>query len=72
MNIQLAQMELIEMLLSTRKIEVLKKVKELLEENQDRLTEEDYAIIDQRRDNHLNGISKSFSWEESKKVIRNK
>jgi len=72
MNIQLAQMELIELLLSTRKIEVLKKVKELLEENQDRLTEEDYAIIDQRRDNHLNEISKSFSWEEGKKVIRNK
>lgn len=72
MNIQLAQMELIEMLLSTRKIEVLKKVKELLEENQDRLTEADYAIIEKRRDNHLNGISKSFSWEEGKKVIRNK
>jgi hypothetical protein len=72
MNIQLAQMELIEMLLSTRKIEVLKKVKELLEENHDRLTEEDYAIIDQRRDNHLNGISKSFSWEDGKKMVRNK
>ena len=72
MNIQLAQMELIEMLLSTRKIEVLKKVKELLEENQDRLTDADYAIIDQRRDDHLKGNSKSFSWEEGKKVIRNK
>lgn len=72
MNIQLAQMELIEMLLSTRKIEVLKKVKELLEENQERLTEADYAIIDQRRDNHIKGTSKSFSWEETKSIVRNK
>jgi phosphoribosylanthranilate isomerase len=69
MNLQLTKMELIEMLLSTRKATVLKKIKVILEEEQDRLTEADYKIIDARREKHLNGESKSFSWEEAKKSI---
>lgn len=69
MNLQLTKMELIEMLLSTKKATVLKKVKAILEEDQARLTEEDYKIIDSRRGNHLRGESKSFSWEEAKQQI---
>lgn len=69
MNLQLTKMELIEMLLSTRKVAVLKKVKAILEEEQDRLTEADYKIIDIRRERHLSGESKSFSWEEAKQSI---
>ncbi|WP_213294978.1 hypothetical protein [Flavobacterium psychroterrae] len=63
-------MELIEMLLSTKKVTVLKKVKAILEEEQDRLTEADYKIIDSRREKHLTGESKSFTWEEAKKIIQ--
>lgn len=57
------------MLLSTRKVAVLKKVKAILEEEQDRLTKADYKIIDARREKHLRGESKSFSWEEAKQNI---
>ncbi len=57
------------MLLNTRKIAVLKKVKAVLEEDQDQLTAEDYKIIDDRRKRHLSGESKSFSWEEAKQSI---
>lgn len=70
MNLQLTKMELIEMLLSTKKVTVLKKVKAILEEEQDRLTEADYKIIDSRREKHLTGESKSFTWEEAKKNIQ--
>jgi phosphoribosylanthranilate isomerase len=69
MNLQLTKMELIEMLISTKKATVLKKIKVILEEEQDRLTEADYKIIDARRERHLNGESKSFSWEETKQSI---
>lgn len=69
MNLQLTKMELIEMLLNTRKASVLQKVKEVLEEDQDQLTAEDYKIIDSRRERHLSGESKSFSWEDAKQSI---
>ncbi|MFV7234464.1 hypothetical protein [Flavobacterium sp. ZB4R12] len=69
MNLEATKMELIEMLLSTKKATVLKKVKAILEEDQAQLTKEDYAIIDARRDSHLKGESKSFSWEQTKKQI---
>lgn len=69
MDLQLTKMELIEMLLNTKKMAVLKKVKAILEAEQDGLTETDYKIIDERRERHLNGESKSFSWEEAKENI---
>lgn len=69
MNLQLTKMELIEMVLSTRKAAVLKKVKAILEEEQDHLTIADYKIIDARRERHLRGESNSFSWEEAKQNI---
>ncbi len=69
MNLQLTKMELIEMLLTTRKATVLNKIKVILEEEQDRLSEDDYKIIDARRERHLNGESKSFSWEEAVKYV---
>lgn len=69
MNLQLTKMELIEMLLSTSKVSVLKKVKAILEEEQDHLTEADYKIIDARRELHLNEESPSYTWDEVKKNI---
>jgi hypothetical protein len=72
MNLQATKMELIEMLISTRKATVLKKIRTILEEEQDHLIEEDYKIIDARRENHLNGKSKSYSWEQAKQKIENR
>ncbi|MGL5113548.1 MAG: hypothetical protein ACRC6O_13025 [Flavobacterium sp.] len=69
MDLQLTKMELIEMLLNTRKESVLTKIKAILEEEQEQLSESDYKIIDARRANHLDGKSKSFSWEEIRKNI---
>ena len=34
------------------------------------LREEHYKIIDQRRASHLNGESKSYSWEEVKHNVK--
>jgi hypothetical protein len=70
MNLQATKMELIEMLISTRKAAILNKIRVILEEDQDRLTEEDYKIIDTRRESHLKGESQSFSWEETKQKIQ--
>jgi hypothetical protein len=70
MDLQLTKMELIEMLLNTKKEAVLKKIKAILEAEKGALTEEDYSIIDQRRTEHLQGKSKSYSWLEVKKNIK--
>jgi hypothetical protein len=68
MDLQLTKLELIEMLLNTKKETVLEKVRVLLETEQDdfSLTEEQYKIIDKRRENYLNGKGKSLTWEEVK------
>ena len=70
MNLQLTKIELIEMLLNTKKPAVLEKVKAILEEAQDHLTPEDYAIIDARRAKHQQGESKSYTWDEVKASIQ--
>ena len=72
MNLQAAKMELIVMLISTKKPNVLKKIKEILVAQQEHLTTDDYKIIDDRRENHLNGQSQSYSWQEAKQKIQNR
>jgi len=66
MDLRITQLELIEMLLHTKKEAVLDKVRVILEEEQDdfSLTEEQYKIIDKRRDNYLKGKGKSLTLEE--------
>ena len=71
MDLQLTKLELIEMLLNTKKESILKKIKSILEEDCSDLNEDDYKIIDERREKHFNGESKSYSWEETKKSILN-
>ena len=68
MDLRITQLELIEMLLNTRKETVLDKVRTLLETEQNdfSLTEEQYKIIDKRRENYLNGNGKSLNWEQVK------
>ena len=55
MDMQLRKTELIEMLLSTREEAVLSKIKAILEEQKEQLTESDYKILDVRRANHIQG-----------------
>ena len=72
MNLQATKMELIEMLIHTKKATVLKKIKAILEAEQTFLTEEDYKIIDARRELHLKGESESYSWKEARQKIQNR
>ncbi len=73
MDLQLAKLELIEMLLNTKREAVLKKVKMLLETEQDdfSLTEEQYKVIDKRREAYLKGEGKSYTWEQVKQNALN-
>ena len=66
MDLRITQLELIEMLLNTKKESILNKVRILLESEQEdfSLTEEQYKIIDKRRENYLKGKGKSLTWEE--------
>ncbi len=70
MNLQTAKIELIEMLIRTEKVGVLNKVRTVLEE-ENKLTDKEYIEIDARRNRHLNNESKSFSWEQTKQLIKN-
>ncbi|HIP33302.1 MAG TPA: hypothetical protein EYG89_00890 [Bacteroidia bacterium] len=71
MDLRITQLELIEMLLNTKKETVLNKVRILLEKEQDEfaLTKEQYKIIDKRREKYLNGEGKSLSWTEVKQML---
>ncbi len=72
-DVQAIKLELIEMLLITEEEIVLQKIKEILEHSSLQnffLTEEDYKIIDQRREKHLSNKSNSFSWEDVKETAR--
>lgn len=71
MDLQLEKIELIELLLNTKKEAVLKKLRAILEKDQEiNLTTEDYDIIDKRRELHLKNETKSYSWEELKSNAR--
>ena len=71
MDLQLEKIELIELLLNTKKEAVLKKLRAILEKEQEiNLTSEDYDIIDKRRELHLKNETKSFTWDEVKSNAR--
>ena len=71
MDLQLEKIELIELLLNTKKEAVLKKLRAILEKDQEiNLTTEDYDIIDKRRELHLKNETKSYSWEDVKSNAR--
>lgn len=61
---------------NTADIRLLKLIKALAESYQNdeqevTLSEEQYQIIDKRREAHLKGESKSFTWEQVKQNARN-
>lgn len=73
MNVDATKLELIDMLLKIEEESVLLKLKDLFENLSSpdySLSEDDYSIIDQRREKHLSGESKSHSWKEVKKAVK--
>jgi hypothetical protein len=70
MNLEATKIELIKMLVRTSKVSVLEKIKVILENDQEELTQDDFKIIDIRRENHLKNNSKSYSWEEVRKIVQ--
>ncbi len=71
MDLQLEKIELIELLLNTKKEAVLKKLRAILEKDQEiNLTSEDYDIIDKRKESHLKNETKSYSWKDVKSNAR--
>lgn len=62
--------------INTADIRLLKMIKALAETYQNdeqelTLSEEQYQMIDNRRETHLKGESKSFTWEQVKQNARN-
>lgn len=72
MDIRATQIELIEMLIRTQKESVLNKIKNILEQELNGLSEDNYKELDARKEEHLSGKSKSYSWEETRKKIEQK
>ena len=70
MDLQLAKLELIEMLLKTQKLSVLKQIKELLENEQvETLSDKQYIEIEQRRTDFIEGKTKADTWVNVKSRI---
>jgi hypothetical protein len=44
---------------------------EINQENSFNLSEEQIKILDKERRKHVSGKSKSYTWEDAKKIIRN-
>ncbi len=62
--------------INTADVRLLKMIKALAESYQNdeqelTLSEEQYKIIDKRREAHLKGKSQSFTWEQVKQNARN-
>lgn len=57
----------------TRLLKMIKALAESYQSDEQELTlsEEQYKMIDQRREAHLKGESKSFTWDEVKQNARN-
>ena len=73
MDIQATKLDLIKKLLDTTEESVLDDVRKVLTKRQDfeySLSDDDYILIDKRRERHIKGESSSFSWDEVKKQAR--
>lgn len=67
----------IQMLLKTADTGLLEKIEDLLEQGSSSdgasvLTDSQERVIDVRRERHLNGDSKSYSWQEIKQELIDK
>lgn len=75
MDIRLEKLELIEMLMRTDKESVLKKIRNIFEQEPEYdtlLTDTQIEIVAERREEYLRGEGKYFSMQEVKNRIANK
>ena len=76
MDIQAEKLELIEMLLQTESKTILEKVRTVFiaekKENETQLSEEQWAIVEERKAEYLRGESTYHTWEEAKEIILRK
>lgn len=73
MDIRLEKLELMKLLLQTESVSVLKKVREAFKnEEQGYISQEQYNIVAERREEYLSGEGKYFSYDEVKKRIQEK
>ncbi|KMQ71613.1 hypothetical protein [Chryseobacterium koreense] len=73
MDINLEKLELIEMLMNTDKISVLKKIRAIFQKEETTfLSEEQIKIVAERRTEYLSGEGVYFSYDEVKKRIEQK
>ncbi len=68
--------DIVKQYVNTADVRLLKMIKALAESYQDdeqelTLNKEQYKLIDKRREAHLKGESKSFTWEQVKQNARN-
>lgn len=72
MDIRLEKLELIEMLMNTDKESVLRKIRDIFQSEESHLSEEQYAIIEERREEYIKGEGSYFSYDEVKKRMSSK
>jgi restriction endonuclease S subunit len=72
MSTEALKLELIERLLRTTDESLLKKVADLFRSEKEEvgLTDEHYNIVKERYEEYKRGEGKSYSWEETKAMIR--
>src|SRR5690554_2875653 len=75
MSTESLKLQLIERLLRTQDEGLLKKVADLFRsekvvEEEDELTDEHYNIVKERYEEYKRGEGKSYTWEETKAMIR--
>lgn len=69
MDIQATKLDLIKKLLDTTEESVLDDVRKVLTKRQDfeySLSDDNYKLMDKRRERHITGESSSISWDEVK------
>ncbi|MBC9795443.1 hypothetical protein [Sinomicrobium weinanense] len=71
MDVQLLKLELIDLLLHTKNKSVLKKIKDIFQENQE-IPDTLYDELDKDRIRHLNEETPSYEWEEVKARLQQK
>ncbi len=74
MSTDLLKLQLVERLLRTNDEGLLKKVADLFRteasEDEDGLTDEHYNIVKERYEEYKRGEGRSYTWEETKAMIR--
>ena len=66
--IELQKSNIIQRLINTEDIDLLDRVQKVIDHDM-LLTDEQYQMLNERREKHINKNSESFSWHEVKKKL---